>query len=89
MNPEQTTDITQTDVQPQTEAEQTTDITQADVQPQTEATTTTMTTTTETDYSIQLQSIHETMIWSVALQVVIMCVLLVQLFFSGLKAGKS
>jgi hypothetical protein len=36
-----------------------------------------------------LQAIHETMVWSIAFQVVSICLLLFCLFFISMKAGKS
>jgi hypothetical protein len=36
-----------------------------------------------------LQAIHESMVWSIAFQVVTFCILLFCLFFISMKAGKS
>lgn len=37
----------------------------------------------------ELKMLNETMAWSIAFQVAIMCVLIMTLFFTALKAGKS
>jgi hypothetical protein len=36
-----------------------------------------------------LQAIHDSMVWSIAFQVVSICLLLFCLFFISMKAGKS
>lgn len=57
-------------------------------QPTTEETTTTTVESSDSQSIELLQSINDTLVWSVAFQVVVMCLLLFNVFFTALKGGK-
>lgn len=60
-------------------------------EPVSEETTTTQETTVQEDpQQVELlQSINDTLYWNVAFQMILVCLLLFNLFFTGLKAGKD
>lgn len=74
-----------------TEQEQPIEQTTVSEETTTEETTTTQETTVQEDtQQIELlQSMNDTLHWNVAFQLVLVCLLLFNLFFTGLKAGKN